>query len=163
ALRPEHRYGSALGLAADVEHWLADEPVTAYHEPALARLRRWGRRHRPLVVGAAALLLTATLALGIGLLAVNQEKNRTLAALAAEGDARAAEKEARETAQAKEAETQSVLDFVENKVSAAARPETVPGGLGPKVTLRRAIEKALPFVEQSFHDQPLVEARLRMT
>jgi len=31
------------------------------------------------------------------------------------------------------------------------------------VTLRKAIEAALPFVEKSFTDRPLIEARLRMT
>jgi serine/threonine protein kinase len=30
ALRPEARYGSARALAADIERWLADEPVNAY-------------------------------------------------------------------------------------------------------------------------------------
>ncbi len=42
ALRPEERYGSALALAEDVEHWLADEPVAAYAEPVGARLRNGG-------------------------------------------------------------------------------------------------------------------------
>src|SRR5438445_1090796 len=51
ALQPEERYPTALALAADVEHWLADEPVSAYQEPLRDRLRRWGRRHRPLVTG----------------------------------------------------------------------------------------------------------------
>ena len=46
ALRPGERYGSALALAEDVEHWLADEPVAAYAEPAGARLRRWMRKRR---------------------------------------------------------------------------------------------------------------------
>ena len=36
-------------LADDVEHWLADEPVSAWHEPVRRRMRRWGRRHRLLV------------------------------------------------------------------------------------------------------------------
>jgi tetratricopeptide (TPR) repeat protein len=35
--------------------------------------------------------------------------------------------------------------------------------LGPDVTLRAAIQAALPFVERSFRDQPLIEARLRET
>src|SRR5262249_9782449 len=30
ALRPADRYECAKGLATDIEHWLADEPVTAY-------------------------------------------------------------------------------------------------------------------------------------
>jgi tetratricopeptide (TPR) repeat protein len=61
------------------------------------------------------------------------------------------------------AQTVAVLDFVEKRVFAAARPEGQGGGLGREVTLRRAIDAALPFVDQSFHDQPLIEARLRMT
>ena len=31
------------------------------------------------------------------------------------------------------------------------------------MTLRRALEAALPFVDRSFTDQPLIEARLRWT
>ena len=77
ALQPQDRYRSAKDLAADVEHWLADEPVSAHHEPLPARLRRWGRRHRSLVSSLTALLATATVALAAGLLLVNAEKNRT--------------------------------------------------------------------------------------
>jgi hypothetical protein len=51
--------------AQEVEHWLADESVRAYREPLLARGRRWGRRHKPLVVGLATLVLSA-LVLGGG-------------------------------------------------------------------------------------------------
>ena len=46
ALQPEDRYASPLELAEDVEHWLADEPVTAYREPGLVRVRRWVRKHQ---------------------------------------------------------------------------------------------------------------------
>jgi tetratricopeptide (TPR) repeat protein len=87
-LKPQDRYASALELAADVEHVLADEPVAAYPEPWSGRLARWGRRHRPLVVGAAALLLTPVGALVVGIVAVNREKTRTQEALAAESLAR---------------------------------------------------------------------------
>ncbi len=71
------RYPSAAELAQDVERWLADEPVRAYREPILDRARRWMRRHRPLVTGVAALLLSALVGLGVGLWAVNREKDRT--------------------------------------------------------------------------------------
>ncbi len=50
-----------------MDHWLADEPVTAYREPLPARVRRWGRRHRALVSSLAVLLLTLTAALAVGL------------------------------------------------------------------------------------------------
>src|SRR5262249_38190214 len=37
------------------------------------------------------------------------------------------------------------------------------GGLGRDVLLGQAVEAALPFVESSFRNQPLIEARLRLT
>ncbi len=72
ALRPDDRYDSARALAEDLEHWLADEPITAYRESAVPRLARWGRRHRPLVVGAGVLLLTTVVALVAGLILLGQ-------------------------------------------------------------------------------------------
>jgi serine/threonine protein kinase/tetratricopeptide (TPR) repeat protein len=74
-----------------------------------------------------------------------------------------AEKRAKEDALAREVETKAVLGFVENRIIAAARPEREPEGLGRKVTLRKAIESALPYVHESFPNQPLIEARLRLT
>jgi uncharacterized protein (TIGR03067 family) len=56
ALRPKQRYATALELAADVERWLADEPVTAYTEPWPVRARRWLNRHRVAASAAAACL-----------------------------------------------------------------------------------------------------------
>jgi tetratricopeptide (TPR) repeat protein/WD40 repeat protein/tRNA A-37 threonylcarbamoyl transferase component Bud32 len=65
ALRPEDRYPSPRALADDVEHWLADEPVSAYREPRLARLGRWARRHKG-PVGATVGVLLATIAAVVG-------------------------------------------------------------------------------------------------
>src|SRR5262249_23913062 len=45
ALQPAARYVSAKALADDLEHWLADEAVTAHAEPWSARLVRWVRHH----------------------------------------------------------------------------------------------------------------------
>jgi WD40 repeat protein/tRNA A-37 threonylcarbamoyl transferase component Bud32 len=68
ALHPEDRYGSPRALADDVEHWLADEPVSAYREPWWARVGRWGRQHKGPVgtaAAVAAVLLTAAVAWGL--------------------------------------------------------------------------------------------------
>ena len=46
ALEPTDRYLTPQQLAADVEHWLADEPVSAYGESWFERVGRWTRRHR---------------------------------------------------------------------------------------------------------------------
>ncbi|HEX4150047.1 MAG TPA: protein kinase, partial [Pirellulales bacterium] len=60
ALEPANRYLSARALADDVEHWLADEPVSAFAEPWNVRLARWGRRHRTAMqVGVISLVVLA--------------------------------------------------------------------------------------------------------
>jgi serine/threonine-protein kinase len=67
ARNPQGRYATAQELAADVEHWLADEPAAAYREPWPLRLGRWRRRHKALVAGvtAAGLALLVLGAIGV--------------------------------------------------------------------------------------------------
>jgi serine/threonine protein kinase/Flp pilus assembly protein TadD len=65
AFQAAERYASALELKADLERWLADEPVRACHEPWTVRARRWVRRHRAMTTGVAAAALVA-LVLGVG-------------------------------------------------------------------------------------------------
>jgi WD40 repeat protein len=77
ALQPEGRYISAQALAEEIEHWLADEPITAARDPLSTRLIRWGRRHRTLVAGIGALLVTAVVALAISTLLIGSEQTRT--------------------------------------------------------------------------------------
>ncbi|HWE35091.1 MAG TPA: protein kinase [Isosphaeraceae bacterium] len=63
AARPEGRYDSARALATDIERWLADEPVSARHDPPAERLARWARRHRTWARAAtAALAIVAVVA-----------------------------------------------------------------------------------------------------
>jgi serine/threonine-protein kinase len=63
-LKPEERYPDARALGLDIERWLADEPVTAYHEPFRLRARRWAKRHRTWVVAAAVSLTITAVLLG---------------------------------------------------------------------------------------------------
>jgi eukaryotic-like serine/threonine-protein kinase len=75
--RPEDRYATATELAQEIKRWLADEPVACYREPAHARVARWGRTHKPIVTGAAALLLTAVAALTAGIFLLGREQRKT--------------------------------------------------------------------------------------
>jgi len=61
---PVDRYETPLELAHDVEHYLADLPVTAYREPVLRRLARWSRRHRTVAQLAAGAILLLLLTAG---------------------------------------------------------------------------------------------------
>ena len=76
ATDPARRYRTPRALADDVEHWLADEPVSAWREPIRRRLRRWGRRHRLLVTGLAATLIVAVAALAVGNVLVARQRDR---------------------------------------------------------------------------------------
>ncbi len=64
ARNQDDRYATAQELAADVERWLSDEPVSAYRDPFLARLARWARQHPARVATAVSLLLAGVLAAG---------------------------------------------------------------------------------------------------
>ncbi len=80
AQEPQARYACAEELAADVERWLADEPVRVYREPLGQQLARWLRRHRTLAgIAAVVLLVLVPLAVGFSLLvaAKNQELTQT--------------------------------------------------------------------------------------
>jgi serine/threonine-protein kinase len=79
AKKPAGRYASAKELAAEVQHFLAGEPVTAYREPLTVRAGRWVKRHRVLVTSCAAAGLVALVGLVL-LLVLQARANRELQA-----------------------------------------------------------------------------------
>jgi len=52
----DDRYSTALLLAADIEAWMADEPVSCFEDPPLVKARRWMKRHRTAVTTTAAVV-----------------------------------------------------------------------------------------------------------
>jgi serine/threonine protein kinase/tetratricopeptide (TPR) repeat protein len=176
----DRRYESASAFAADVRRYLDDQPVEAGRPSAGYRLRKFTRRNQGPAVAAVAVvgaLLAGIAGTTWGMLRADAARKVAVAAQRAESQRAEGESHARQEAvrektnalAAAEAEKQAkqaalaVLDFVEKKVIAAARPEGQGGGLGYDVTLRHALAAALPAVHEGFTDQPLVEARLRRT
>jgi eukaryotic-like serine/threonine-protein kinase len=153
------RYDTANSFALDVQRYLADEPVQAGPPSAWYRVRKFGRRNKAALVAAAlvaaALVAGTAVATWQAVVATRAKQDAVAAAAAATA--------AKETAEKREAETTAVLKFVVDKVIAAARPKGQEGGLGRDVKLREAVEAAVPFVDASFTNEPLIEARLRMT
>jgi non-specific serine/threonine protein kinase/serine/threonine-protein kinase len=156
---PGRRYGDARALADDLRRYVEGRPVRARRVSPLEHAWRWGRRNKA-VAGLAA---AAFLAMALGTAVSTWQMIRARTAVAAEKQAHAAERAAKVAAQDREAEMEAVLKFVEERVFAAARPEGQAGGLGHTVTLRQAIDAALPAVAEGFASQPLIEARLRRT
>jgi tetratricopeptide (TPR) repeat protein len=147
SLAPRDRYPSALGLAADVEHWLADEPVAAYREPPAARARRWAKRHRTLVSAAAVLLVAAVVGLSVGAVllrraGVETEKQRQGAVTA------------RQRAEA-------INRFLVDDLLKQADP--VNNTVGDKLTVRQLLDKAADRLDarSGLADQPEVEAEVQ--
>ena len=79
SLKPTERYLSPKMLANDIEHWLADEPVSCLAEPLTVRAQRWVKHHPTLVVGTAATVLVSLVSLAT-IAAVVGQSNRSLAA-----------------------------------------------------------------------------------
>src|SRR5439155_939630 len=79
AAQPRDRYRGAAELAAEVERYLAGEPVEAYPEPLPDRLTRLAGRHRLLAAAAVALLFLAVMVLSAVclLLLFTRERPRT--------------------------------------------------------------------------------------
>jgi serine/threonine-protein kinase len=76
---PDERYASCRALAEDVERWMADEPVSAWHEPWTRTLMRWLTRHRVRVTAAGAAGLVALVGAAV-VLGVQTRANAALKA-----------------------------------------------------------------------------------
>jgi tetratricopeptide (TPR) repeat protein len=148
ALDPPARYASAEALAADVEHWMADEPVAAYRDSLAAHARRWMRNHRTLVSAGAMLLVTALVAAGAGLVLIGQ-KNREVA-------------DERNAARAAAEEATAVNAFLTDDLLGQADPDQ--NDRDKKVTVEEVLAKAAAKIDGNpkFAGKPQVEATLRL-
>jgi eukaryotic-like serine/threonine-protein kinase len=103
ALRTEDRYPTAMALAEEIEHWLADEPVQAHRENLIARAARWTRKNRSWAISVAAALVailsaTVTATLFGQKLQISQLANEEIAARKDAEKARDREEQARDAA-----------------------------------------------------------------
>ncbi len=73
----EDRYATAAELGEDIERWLADEPVSAWHEPWTYRARRWIRQHQIQVATTGAAVVVALFATILANYLIRQEQKRT--------------------------------------------------------------------------------------
>ncbi len=71
---PRERYGTAQEMADDLRRWLTDRPIRARPPGPVQRLRKWSRRHRPLVVALGAFLVLVVAALCLGAVAYGIKK-----------------------------------------------------------------------------------------
>ncbi|HEV3078299.1 MAG TPA: serine/threonine-protein kinase, partial [Gemmataceae bacterium] len=162
------RYETASGLARDLERHLHDEPVEACPPSASYRFGKLLRKHRAAVLTAAAfvlLLLAGALISSWQAVRATQAEQTANAdrdrALTAEHDANvqrdkavSAEKRARES----QADLTAFSEFlVQDILSAARPPDREGGGLGINVTVKTALDAAVPKLRLRFQGKPWAE------
>jgi serine/threonine-protein kinase len=154
ALKADDRYAAPRELAADLERWLADEPVSCHREPWLGRLARWGRKHRPAVAGAVALLLMGVVALSVSTVLIRLEQRRA-------EEARREEARQRELAQDNFRKARQAVDDYLTSVSESKLLSSPLPGLQPlrKDLLQGALKYYQEFVEQH-QDDPTLRSEL---
>jgi tetratricopeptide (TPR) repeat protein len=133
ALEPAARYATALKLAADVEHWLADEPVAVYRDPLVVRLGRWARKHRTAVAVGAAVLQTVVVVLAVSVVLIARS--------------RAQIEHERAQAERQRARAEAVNSFLVNDLLAQADPKTNPAGA--TLTVRELLDRAAGAIGKS--------------
>jgi len=154
------RYESASAFAADVERYLANEPIEA-RPPTLAdRVAKWARRHRPLVWSAVLISLVTLVASTASLVLISgaYERERREHAAAVKNAVKAEENASKARNEA--AIARAVNDFINQDLLGSASPHSTPDRDLP---VREVLSRAARTIEGKFADQPLVEAAIRMT
>ncbi|MEM1228324.1 MAG: serine/threonine-protein kinase [Planctomycetota bacterium] len=172
--RPSERYQTAQQLAAEVERWMADEPVDAYRESWLQRSRRWIKRHQAMAASLLAIVMVSAMGLMIFSI-VLRGKNTQLANLAdslstknQQLDQRSQELErsnqdlrvARNRADRKAAIATAVTEFLNKDVLAQASPLAQPE---PDLKVRTVFSRAADALDVRFDTEPAVKAELLHT
>ncbi|MBI3468334.1 MAG: tetratricopeptide repeat protein [Planctomycetes bacterium] len=139
------RYGRVADLAAEIERWLADEPVGAYPEPWPIRAGRWVKRHRTLVSSSVAALSAAVLILAGASVLLNTARRQ---AQTNEKRAIASEQEAIESEQKAEANFREAQRAVDDFLTAVAESEDLKRTPGTHHIRRQLLEKAKSYYER---------------
>jgi tetratricopeptide (TPR) repeat protein len=131
------RYASPADLAADIRHYLDDQPITAKPATTSYQLQKFARRHKGLVAGIAAVVLVLLL----GMVATTWE------AIQARRQSQIA---------------QAVDDFLQNDLLAQASAYR-QAKADPDLKVRTALDRAAQNIQGKFEKQPQVEAAIRST
>jgi non-specific serine/threonine protein kinase/serine/threonine-protein kinase len=168
---PSRRYPDALALADDLRRHFDNRPIVARRTGPVERGWRCCRRNPGLAgvsLTAAALMLVLIIGAVASAMIYRDQRDQIADDL---GRIRRSEAEARterdravaaeSKAERSRSEMRAVLEFLQNKVLAAARPKDREGGLGREVSLRAALDAAESGIGNAFKDQTAVEASIR--
>lgn len=160
AIDPVDRYTDALKLADELERWLADEPVDAYSEPTILRMRRWAKRHQTFATTAVGMVLVSVIGLTAFSFVLGQknlqldQQSRRLQQSNAELIV------AEQIANEKAAIASAVTGFLNDDLLSQASPGKHPD---PQLQVRTVFKQAFDAMKDRFVGQPMVKASLLHT
>jgi serine/threonine protein kinase/tetratricopeptide (TPR) repeat protein len=164
------RYDSAAALAADVQHYLTDEPVAATPPSPAYQLRKFVRRNKLVVVSSAAVIIALIAGItGTTIGLVGQARQRAIAdrqrAIAEQQRLEAQRHEADAQRSAREAQQQTAIAQAVSRFQSDMLSSADPSRLlGDKVTVLQAMKAAVKELDSGkLKTQPLVEASVRAT
>lgn len=145
----DDRYPSAQALAADVELYLADEPVTVCKEPWSTRFKRTLRKRKSLVAVLVSLGIVIPIGAAVGAWLIALEQNRTVLS--------------EQTSQIKHKTAQQITEYL-TRLFQLADPlqhaiADTPGEAGRQTTTIY-LERGKELVREHLHDQPAIRAEL---
>jgi serine/threonine-protein kinase len=120
AHEPADRYPTAAALAADLERWLADEPIAAHRDRLSERVDRWLRRHRAWAQAAAIGIVVVAAVSWVALAAV--KRAHTIVVLEHAEEVKAKQEAEKHRTLAKDA-VDRYEDAVDRLKQLATRPE----------------------------------------
>lgn len=172
------RYETPIGLARDIQRYLADESVEACPPSASYRFRKFARRNRGKIIAVSVivvLLILGTLGTSIGLARALEAERLASASAIAEAQQRQAaeaerdkaiiaEKQAKAEKQRADEEAaiaKAVKSFLEDDLLSQANPDL--NARSKKMTVEELLDKSSNRLKNQFEQQPLVEASIRLT
>ncbi len=138
SLRPVDRYQTPLEMAADLERWLADEPISCFRDSRITTLFRWIRRHRVSTAAAIATVLVTLIAFGVGTAVLSIKNEALTAANSREREARTQSETNEKAAKQQSQLALSTLTSVIQEIQGGLK--NVPGGSEVR---RRLLAKSL--------------------
>ncbi|MCA9254872.1 MAG: serine/threonine protein kinase, partial [Phycisphaerales bacterium] len=161
-----YRYQSALELASDIRHFLADEPISARPPSMTYQLRMFARRNRVLVASACVFVVLVTLS-SIVMTSLYWQKSNAMVEVQrqqalAERNAEAERKQRSLAEASAEAErlqrtrAERIKAYLKEMLS-SADPETETGR---ETTVREVLDRVAPRLHAELAGQPEVEAEM---
>lgn len=152
ALRPSDRYSSPSAMGADVERWLADEPVAVCHDSLTVRAVRWVRKHQTLATTSAVAMVLLTIASVMGSLAWTKFEHQQFQMRQAEVQRKAEMHEAEQL-------RRSRLEASLATTQAIVQQQLADNRFGPAATVLDSAAKTLQGEEEFTADRIAILAR----